>query len=334
MRGGALNKRIPHMRSVLVRRRKMDRFVVKQQKRARNGWPKKPAVLELFAGAGGMATGLEQAGFEHVALVEKDPLCVETLRRNRFKHVVHCDAKVVDFKQYRGADVVAGGPPCQPFSPGGLRRGEQDSRDGWPIAIRAVSDIQPRGFLFENVSGMLCARFNEYVTWLKEQFAKLGYSVCVHDVDAADYGAPQHRHRAFVVGLRDLAPFLPPRTVDSRLTVRDVMCALGPPNGDEDHKLHNFSARVYAGHTGSTMDKPSKCIVAGCQGPGGGMLTITLDDGTLRYFTHRELSCIQTFPECYKLPKVRSHFVKQVGNACPPLLARIFGEALLRQLPK
>lgn len=136
---------------------------------------------------------------------------------------VRADVRTIDWGSYRGAvQVVAGGPPCQPFSVGGRAAGNSDTRDMWPEAIRAVREIQPDIFIFENVRGLLRPAFGEYVQWIRTYLAhpdklsrdgrpawplpRLGgeplYDVNVFPVNAADFGAPQKRHRVFFVGVR------------------------------------------------------------------------------------------------------------------------------------
>src|ERR1700761_6046260 len=126
--------------------------------------------IELFAGCGGMAKGLENAGFHHVALAESNPVACATLRLNfeeqhggADQRVLEQDVRTIDYSQYQGVDLVAGGPPCQPFSNGGRAAGPRGHRDMWPEAIRAVREIQPRAFLFENVKGLLRPAFSDYL---------------------------------------------------------------------------------------------------------------------------------------------------------------------------
>lgn len=193
--------------------------------------------VELFTGAGGLALGLEQAGFKPALMVEWDDHAFETIEANRHKGgaaedwpIHHGDVRDVSFGGLGEVDLVAGGPPCQPFSIGGKHRGPEDQRDMWPEAIRAVSELQPQAFLFENVRGLARAAFAEYLRYIVERLrrpamkAKSGegwhdhlrrlthlsakdgdgplYRVEVHKVNAADYGAAQKRHRIVIVGIR------------------------------------------------------------------------------------------------------------------------------------
>jgi DNA (cytosine-5)-methyltransferase 1 len=202
---------------------------------------KKIESIELFSGAGGLALGLHDAGFQHKALYEWNAAAVDTLLYNqKMGHpslqdcqIIRADVRDVDFTKYRGIGLVAGGPPCQPFSMGGKAAGMNDSRDMFPQAIRAVAQAQPQAFIFENVRGLLRPAFANYVEYIRLQMEfpefpvsnnaswdqnlrrlerhkeRLGsksgglrYRVHVHLANAADYGIPQQRHRVFFVGFR------------------------------------------------------------------------------------------------------------------------------------
>ena len=124
-------------------------------------------TLELFAGCGGLAKGLELAGFKHVGLLEINHQACESLRANFTRSLVHeTDVKTVDFHEFEGVEVVSGGPPCQPFSLGGLARAYNDKRDMFPQASRAISEIRPMAFLFENVKGLLRKKFKPYFNYI------------------------------------------------------------------------------------------------------------------------------------------------------------------------
>ncbi|MCY4011365.1 MAG: DNA cytosine methyltransferase [Gammaproteobacteria bacterium] len=200
--------------------------------------------IELFVGAGGLALGTARAGFRHLAVLDSDANACRTLRRNKAQGVDHAhewevleeDVRLHDFKQYEGrVKFIAGGPPCQPFSLAGKHLGHEDDRDMFPEAVRAVRDIRPCGFVFENVKGLLRSGFEEYgdyvlhqlrlpdvprqdrESWthhlerLKKLYAldncqSLRYDVVLSCLNAADYGVPQKRERVLIVGTRsDLA---------------------------------------------------------------------------------------------------------------------------------
>lgn len=189
--------------------------------------------IELFSGAGGLALGLEQAGFDSVALFERDNDACCTLHHNRPDwNIVQGDVRDVEFHRYGPVDLVAGGPPCQPFSMGGRARGFQDTRDMFPQAVRAVRELQPSAFIFENVRGLLRPAFANYVEYIRLQLTyptypistnldwetnlcrlsrhhtskshgeELIYNVTINLANAANYGVPQHRHRVFFIGFR------------------------------------------------------------------------------------------------------------------------------------
>lgn len=185
--------------------------------------------VELFAGCGAMAYGLAQAGLEHTQMIELNAAACQTLRSNFSAQksgkplVLETDIRSVDWTGIVDVDIVAGGPPCQPFSRGGLSAGQADSRDMWPEAIRAVHDLKPRAFVFENVKGLLRASFADYLSGVVRSLERGGevdascpplYEVTVLSLNAADYGAAQRRERVLIAGVRkdcgSLFPFPEP----------------------------------------------------------------------------------------------------------------------------
>jgi DNA (cytosine-5)-methyltransferase 1 len=187
--------------------------------------------LELFSGCGGLAKGLELAGFEHSAFVEFNPDACKSLRQNfDAERVFEGDIRDFDFHQLSGIDVVAGGPPCQPFSLGGKHGANSDNRDMFPYAIKAIEILTPQAFVFENVKGLLRESFSDYFnyvllrltfpdahaslksTWQEhykslkkinyDYYDGIKYKVKRTLVNAADYGVPQCRERVVIVGIR------------------------------------------------------------------------------------------------------------------------------------
>lgn len=187
--------------------------------------------LEIFSGAGGLAKGLELAGFQHAAFVEFNKHACASLHENfDAEKVFFGDIKDFDLGALDGVDVVAGGPPCQPFSLGGKHKADQDSRDMFPYAIRVIERLTPKAFVFENVKGLLRASFADYFEYIilrlgypgftakpgadwKEHlsclrsigqlsYAGIKYDVSFKLLNAANYGVPQTRERVVIVGIR------------------------------------------------------------------------------------------------------------------------------------
>jgi len=195
--------------------------------------------VELFAGAGGLAMGMSRAGFRHAAVVEWDHHSCETFRHNQRLHahdvdawpLFEGDARSFDYSQVTDdVMVVSGGPPCQPFSMGGKARGFMDERDMFPEAVRAVRELRPKAFIFENVKGLMREAFTSYFEYIHLQLShpelmrrgresweghrarleqhhtskrvRSTYNVVFRLLNAADYGVPQKRERVFMVGFR------------------------------------------------------------------------------------------------------------------------------------
>jgi len=197
--------------------------------------------IELFSGAGGLALGLDKAGFDHKAVVEWNSDACETIRSNQRRGLkpvsdwpLHeMDVRQFDYKEFADRiELVAGGPPCQPFSLGGKHQGFLDERDMFPQAVRALREVRPKAFVFENVKGLTREVFARYFRYILLQFAHpefsakkneewlvhlarlekyqaqgkfpgLNYQVSSRVLNAADYGVPQRRHRVIMVGFRN-----------------------------------------------------------------------------------------------------------------------------------
>ena len=160
--------------------------------------------IEICAGAGGQALGLERAGFSHVALVEYEQSYCNTLKLNRPNWNVICaDVKNFSGEPYRDKiDLFAGGVPCPPFSVAGKQLGNADERDLFPEALRLIEEINPRAVMLENVRGFLDPSFSDYRDFVLNKIDELGYNVQIKLLNASDYGVPQLRPRVVIVGIR------------------------------------------------------------------------------------------------------------------------------------
>ena len=189
---------------------------------------------ELFAGCGGLALGMSHAGFQHRHMAEYDQDAVATVLHNKAKGIQHVrdwpmllqDVREIDWRKLSRLDLISGGPPCQPFGIGGKKLGQNDHRDMWPEAIRAIREAKPKLFLFENVRNLAGPRFRQYLEWivghlerpelirkpkethdqhywrLQTAHGEKTYDVIWQLVNAADYGAAQIRFRVLIFGIR------------------------------------------------------------------------------------------------------------------------------------
>ena len=188
--------------------------------------------LEIFSGAGGLASGLQNAGFSHVKFVEFNRNACDSLAANfGDEKVFYGDIRDFNLDNLGPIDIVSGGPPCQPFSLGGKHKAYQDSRDMFPYAIQTIDKLRPKAFIFENVKGLLRESFAEYFEYIilrltfpsvgwdneddwkkqlivlraidKKNYSEVKYNVKFKLINAANYGVPQRRERVVIVGFRE-----------------------------------------------------------------------------------------------------------------------------------
>jgi DNA (cytosine-5)-methyltransferase 1 len=189
-------------------------------------------ALSLFSGGGGLDLGFDQAGFTHVASYDVLKFAGSTLTQNRPNWTVFSgdsgDVTKVDWKPYREkVDLIHGGPPCQPFSIAGRRRGSGDKRDMFPEFLRAVDEIRPPVFVAENVLGFLSTNFSSYREQLFKAVARR-YQLSSFVLSAKDFGVPQDRRRAIIVGVRrDFNKTFDSDDISKSQNSRGVRSALG-----------------------------------------------------------------------------------------------------------
>ncbi|MBM4389999.1 MAG: DNA (cytosine-5-)-methyltransferase [Deltaproteobacteria bacterium] len=301
--------------------------------------PRLFSSVELCAGGGGQALGLEAAGFEHVALVERDAHACATLRQNRPKwNVIERRLEEFDARPFAGVDLVAGGVPCPPFSKAGKQLGAGDERNLFPEALRVVAECRPRAILLENVRGLLDPVFAEYRQWLGGQLADLGYTAQWRLLNASDFGVPQLRPRVVMVGL-------PTRALASHPFAWPTPSPHPPPTVGEA-LLAMMSARQWSGAAtwarGAASIAPT--VVGGSHKHGGPDLGPTRAkrawaalgvDGMgiadsppppdfigMPRLTVAMVAQLQGFSPEWRFAGRKTHAYRQVGNAFPPPVAR------------
>lgn len=300
--------------------------------------------LELCAGAGGQALGVEQGGFSHVASVELDPAAIATIRANRRTwNPVEADVRAIDGRDYRGVDLIAAGAPCPPFSIAGKQLGADDDRDLFPAVLRIVAEAKPRAVMLENVRGLAGARFDDYRKRLLASLERAGYRADWRILNASDFGVPQLRPRFVLIALRHEhfsrfkwpQPAGRPQTVGE--TLRVLMGSRGWPGADEWARNANGIAPTLVGgskkHGGPDLG-PTRAKrewrALGVDGMGVADLPPgpEFDSGGHPKLTVPMAALIQGFPPDWKFEGKKTPAYRQVGNAFPPPVAKAVASAL------
>jgi DNA (cytosine-5)-methyltransferase 1 len=302
------------------------------------------SVLEICAGAGGQALGLEQAGFAHEVAVEIEPEACETLRLNRPEWRVHeGDVREVDGRDYRGIDLLAGGVPCPPFSIAGKQLGDGDERDLFPEALRLVREARPTAVMLENVRGLASARFAVYRQSILETLDGLGYDADWQVLNSSEHGVPQLRPRFILVALKRKhfsrfhwqAPEGTPPTVGKVL--RPFMAAEGWIGADTwARRANGIGPTVVGGsrkHGGPDLG-PTRAragwLALGVDGRGIANSAPTVEDpiDLVPRLTLPMVAAVQGFPPEWHVAGRKTAAYRQIGNAFPPPVARAVGESI------
>ena len=308
--------------------------------------PRKPTCVEICAGAGGQALGLEQAGFEHVALVEYEKDYCEVLKKNRPQWNVICaDVHKFDGSAFKGVDLLAGGVPCPPFSVASKQLGEADERDLFPEAIRLIGEIRPRAVMLENVRGFLDPKFDAYRTQILESIAALGYKTHIKLLQASDFGVSQIRPRVIIIGIRDDEKGIfsypvggvAPQTVGEALV--DLMRQNGWQGADEWAENANGIAPTVVGgskkHGGPDLG-PTRARKAwaalGVDGKGVANEPPSRDFKGMPRLTKEMLARLQGFPPEWTFGDKKTAACRMIGNAFPPPVAKAVGIQIIKCL--
>ncbi len=317
--------------------------------------------IEICAGAGGQALGLERAGFEHLALVEIDPWAAATLRLNRPSWDVigpgqgdrgpfeggSGDVRAFTANRFRGTvDLVAGGVPCPPFSKAGRQLGSEDERDLFPEALRLARECEPRAVMLENVRGLLDPKFDSYRERIRSELSNLGYVAEWKLLQASDFGVPQLRPRSVLVALaRDAAVHFewPTERPNLAPTVGEALIDLMSENGwrrasDWAAQASRIGPTLVGGskkHGGPDLGPTrAKKEWAGLGVDGMGIANSAPEPGFegMPRLTVRMAARIQGFPDAWQFAGKKTASYRQVGNAFPPPVAEAVGKSIAKAL--
>lgn len=304
--------------------------------------------IEICAGAGGQAIGLEDAGFEHIALIEIEPLACQTLKMNRPNwNVIQGDIRKFKANRFSGqVDLLAGGVPCPPFSIAGKQLGHLDDRDLFPEALRIARECNPKAILLENVKGLLDPKFSQYRMEILAELKALGYHSDWKILNASDYGVSQLRPRAILVALKEeFFPFFVwPEKKDQKPNpigelLFEEMAQSGWERVDEwKLKANRIAPTIVGGskkHGGADLG-PTRAKMAWAELgiDGGGLADLPPMNGFTGNpkLTLKMTALIQGFPHNWIFSGKKTPAYRQVGNAFPPPVAKAVGESILKAL--
>ncbi len=333
------------------------------------------SVVSLFSGCGGLDLGFKRAGFHTIFATDNWKIACDTLVANNVADEILCeDVRNINFSKFHNkTDVVIGGPPCPPYSQTrhyltDKANGFNDSKAGFavPEYFRAIEEINPKAFVFENVDGFMFKTHAEPMAFLKETSERLGYNITFRVVNAANYGIPQTRKRFICVGIKkELGTFIFPEETHSdciegklpwvtcgevlgdfdniteeeklqRPGSKDYELLLQIPPGDNylfftekrghPNPVFKWKSRYWTFLLKLSPDRPSWTIQA----------SISNNQGPFhwrnRFLRIEEIKRIQTFDDNYILCGDFKEQWRQVGNAVPVLLAESIAKQLIKYL--
>ena len=295
-------------------------------------------VLDLFAGCGGLALGFEAAGFETIGF-EANSDCCATYNANLTGKCT--ELFLTPQTKFPDAEIIIGGPPCQPFSVGGNQLGLEDARDGFPAFAAAVDQLRPKLWMFENVRGLLYKN-RWYLDQIIHRLERLGYVVDIKLLNAVDYLVPQNRERIIVVGHKGGISF--PKKSGELITVGQALGGFLFAEPTEGKYLTESMDQYVARY-----EKASKCInprdldpnrpsrTVTCRnlaGATGDMQRIKVPSGRRRRLSVREGSRLQSFPDWFEFKGGEGSQFNQVGNAVAPMFALALGKSVASYLDR
>ncbi|WIL41594.1 DNA cytosine methyltransferase [Pantoea agglomerans] len=333
-------------------------------------------TLGFFSGGGGLDLGFSAAGYNLILSSDIDVHSCETLKLNQGKkeyiktHPVLCEdvrninkKTICDIINDQEVDFVIGGPPCQSFSVFGRRKGLEDPRGNLVFEyVRLIKELNPKGFLFENVAGLKSIHGGELFKELAKVLSMDGkYKISIHEYEVAEYGVPQFRKRIFFIGSlegKEIPPMVPTHSKSNELnlgykafnTVSNVLIGLPTPitnwksnafvNGHVGRKhsqliVDRYTSLIHGERDHKTRinkldpNKPSYTIIVGSDAGGGKGHIHPFEP---REVTPRESARIQTFPDWWEFYGTGRHIIRQVGNAVPPLFGALIANHVAKEM--
>lgn len=282
-------------------------------------------VVDLFAGCGGLSLGFEANGFKTVGY-EMDENASNTYNNNLLGK---CHTEKLSLEsEYPKAEILIGGPPCQPFSVGGKQLGLKDSRDGFPIFIDAVKKVNPEVFLFENVRGMLYKN-KWYLIEVLQELENLGYKINYALLNAKNYDVPQNRERVIVIGAKEKINL--PLKRSYFVTAGEALGKLAIESDENSKFLTESMDKYIAKYEKASscinprdlhLDRPARTLTCrNLAGSTGDMHRVKLPNGKRRRITVREAARLQSFPDWFEFTGNETSQYNQVGNAVAPYFA-------------
>lgn len=308
-----------------------------------------PTVLEICAGAGGQAIGLDAAGFHHVGLVEIDPDAAATMRHNRPEWpVIEGDLRDIDLSALKGVDLLAGGVPCQPYSSAGDGLGAHDERDLFPEALRLVRELEPKAVMLENVTGTQTVGNAVNRLRILSELSSLGYDAEWRILRGPDFGVPQKRRRAILVAFKSgiMHRFRWPTPLETpALTVGEALYDLMAVNGwkhvDTWKERANDLAPTLIGGSQKKLgidlaqQKSRESWLRIGVDPNGRAKQAPGPDAPADHtpkLTLEMMARLQDFPKDWTFHGVDLQRFHQIANAFPPAMAHAIGLSIMRAL--
>lgn len=308
-----------------------------------------PTTLEICAGAGGTALGVELAGFKHAGLNEIDGHARRSLLANRpgWPVLEESDVRQLDGYKFRGIDLLSGGVPCPPFSIAGKQLGHEDERDLFPQALRLIEEAQPAAVLLENVPGFASAKFADYRANLIAKLIEGGYEVDWRILNAVDFGVPQLRPRFILVAMKKRYwpmfrwPEPRPSTVTVGHLLKDLMASGGWHAAEVwERRADGIAPTIVGGskkHGGPDLGPTRAKRQWRELGVDGMGIADAPPDPSFPELGSPRLTCrmvarLQGFPDTWDFAGGKTAAYRQIGNALPPPVARAVAKSILAAL--